>query len=88
MFIGLGKTDRFSSVTYVCFLPSRLIFTGLFPFSYLSVMNLVIYKKLRMNQKSRVRSKSTLTKSAGNLATILVLIGRGNSFLTDTEIVP
>ena len=57
---------------------SRLIFTGLIPFSYLSVMNLVIYTKLRMNQKSMVRSKST--KSAGNLATILVLIGRENSF--------
>ena len=60
---------------------SRFIFTGLIPFSYLSVMNLIIFKKLRMNQKSRVRSKSTLTKSAGNLATILVLIGKGNSFL-------
>ena len=53
----------------------RLIFTGIVPFCFLSVMNLMIYKKMRMNQRSKVRRKSTLTKSAGNLATILVSIG-------------
>ena len=53
----------------------RLIFTGLFPFLYLSLMNLLIYRKLRMNDKSSVRSRSAVTKSAGNLATILIVVG-------------
>ena len=55
---------------------SRFIFTGLVPFLYLSLMNLLIYRKLRMNEKSSVRSRSPVTKSAGNLATILIIVGR------------
>ena len=54
----------------------RFIFTGLVPFLYLSLMNLRIYRKLRMNDKSSVRSRSAVTKSAGNLATILIVVGR------------
>ena len=53
------------------------MFTGLIPFSYLSVMNLMIYKKLRMNKMSKVRRNSTVIKSAGNLAAVQVIVGKG-----------
>ena len=54
-----------------------MVFTGLIPFSYLSVTNLMIYKKLRMNKMSKVRRNSTVIKSAGNLAAVQVIVGKG-----------
>ena len=56
-----------------------MIFTGLVPFLYLSLMNLLIYKKLKMNKLSNVRSRSVATKSAGNLAAILIVVGKSKS---------
>ena len=58
----------------------RLIFTGLVPFLYLSLMNLLIYRKIKMNDKSSVRSRSAVTKSAGNMATILIVVGTNIHF--------
>jgi type VI protein secretion system component VasK len=55
---------------------SRLIFTGLLPFLYLSLMNLLIYRKLKMNKLSNARSRSVATNSAGNLAAILLVVGK------------
>ena len=54
---------------------TRLLTTGVIPFSYLSYMNLLIYTRMRQNNLSTVRSRSNSTKKAGNLAAILIVIG-------------
>ena len=54
---------------------TRLLCTGLIPFSYLSYMNMLIYTRMRQNNLSTVRSRSNSTKKAGNLAAILIVIG-------------
>ena len=54
---------------------TRLLCTGIIPFSYLSYMNLLIYTRMRQNTQSTVRSRSNSTKKAGNLAAILIVIG-------------
>ena len=54
---------------------TRLLCTGVIPFSYLSYMNMMIYTRMRKNNLSSVRSRSTSTKKAGNLAAILIVIG-------------
>ena len=54
---------------------TRLLTTGVIPFSYLSYMNLLIYTRMRQNNQSTVRSRSNSTKKAGNLAAILIVIG-------------
>ena len=45
--------------------------------TYLSVMNMLIYHKMRQN-RAKHRLRSPTTKKAGNLATILLAIGRSN----------
>ena len=54
---------------------TRLLCTGIIPFSYLSYMNLLIYTRMRQNNQSSVRSRSNSAKKAGNLAAILIVIG-------------
>ena len=75
MFIGLGFCCSYGSTEYKSPL-SRLILTGIVPVSFLLVANLLIYRKVRLNQQSRVRRKSSATQSAGNLAHILIVVGR------------
>jgi len=53
---------------------TRLLCTGVIPFLYLSILNLLIYSRVRQNALSSVRSRSTTTRKAGNLATILIVI--------------
>lgn len=54
---------------------TRLIVTGLIPFCYLAIMNLLIFSKIRQNNQVPVRSRSKPSKKARNLATILIVIG-------------
>ena len=54
---------------------TRLICTGLLPFTFLATMNALIYSKIRQNSISMVRSRAQDTKKAGNLATVLIVIG-------------
>ena len=58
---------------------TRLLCTGLIPFSYLSSMNMLIYNRMSQNNLSTVRSRSNSTKKAGNLAAILIVIGENTS---------
>ena len=51
----------------------RFLTTGVVPFLYLSCMNILIFTRIRQNNKTRNNSKST--KRADNLATILIFIG-------------
>ena len=55
---------------------TRLLCTGVIPFSYLSYMNMLIYTRMRQNNLSSVRSRSNSTKKQGNLAAILIVIGK------------
>ena len=59
---------------------TRLLCTGIIPFSYLSYMNILIYTRMRQNNQSTVRSRSNSTKKAGNLAAILIVIGKKKVF--------
>ena len=54
---------------------TRLLCTGIIPFSYLSYMNLRIYTRMRQTSLSTVRSRSSSTKKASNLAAVLIVIG-------------
>ena len=54
---------------------TRLLCTGIIPFSYLSYMNLRIYTRIRQTSLSTVRSRSSSSKKASNLAAVLIVIG-------------
>ena len=54
---------------------TRLLCTGIIPFSYLSYMNMRIYNRMRQTSLSTVRSRSSTTKKASNLAAVLIVIG-------------
>ena len=60
---------------YILYYKNVIIFltTGVVPFLYLSCMNILIFTRIRQNNKNRNKSKST--KKAENLATILIFIG-------------
>jgi len=53
---------------------TRLLFTGIIPFIFLSLMNILIYNRMQQNNLSSVRSKSATTKKAGSLAAVLIVI--------------
>ena len=69
----------------------RLLFTGIIPFIFLSLMNVLIYHRMQVrnvvlltksmyyllqhNNASSVRSKSAASKKAGSLAAVLIVIG-------------
>ena len=55
---------------------TRLLCTGVIPFSYLSYMNMLIYNRMRQTNLSSVRSRSKSTKKQSNLAAILIVIGK------------
>ena len=54
---------------------TRLLTTGIIPFTYLVIINMKIYCRMRQNNLSTVRSRSLSMKKAGNLAAILIVIG-------------
>ena len=54
---------------------TRLLCTGVIPFSYLSYINMLIYTRMRQTNLSSVRSRSKSTKKQSNLAAILIVIG-------------
>ena len=58
---------------------TRLLCTGIIPFSYLSYMNLRIYTRIRQTSLSTVRSRSSSSKKASNLAAVLIVIGESGS---------
>ena len=58
---------------------TRLLCTGIIPFSYLSYMNLRIYTRIRQTSLSTVRSRSSSSKKASNLAAVLIVIGESCS---------
>ena len=59
------------------------------PITFLTVTNLLIYRRVSLNQKSRVRRKSAATVSAGNLAYILIVIGRDmHTFISQSILLP
>jgi len=53
---------------------TRLLITGVIPFIFLSLMNILIYNRMQQNSLSSVRSKSSSTKKAGSLAAVLIVI--------------
>ena len=61
---------------------TRLLCTGIIPFSYLSYINLRIYTRMRQTSLSTVRSRSSTTKKASNLAAVLIVIGEKPLSLT------
>ena len=65
---------------------TRLLCTGIIPFSYLSYMNLRIYTRMRQTSLSTVRSRSSSTKKASNLAAVLIVIGEWWVGGLDTEL--
>ena len=62
---------------------TRLLCTGVIPFSYLSYMNMLIYTRMRQTNLSSVRSRSNSTKKQGNLAAILIVIGSAHYILSN-----
>ena len=54
---------------------TRLITTGVIPFFYLVIMNLLIFIKISKNNQLPVRSRSNPSKKTRNLAAILIVIG-------------
>ena len=61
---------------------TSLLCTGIIPFSYLSYINLRIYTRMRQTSLSTVRSRSSTTKKASNLAAVLIVIGEKPLSLT------
>ena len=59
----------------------RLLCTGIIPFAFLSCLNIRIWRRMRQNSSSAVRSKSATSKRAGNLAAILIVIGQFNQII-------
>ena len=62
---------------------TRLLCTGVIPFSYLSYMNMLIYTRMRQNNLSSVRSRSNSTKKQGNLAAIIIVISKDSCILSN-----
>ena len=79
-----------NNYSYSCrvILNCRFIFTGLLPFLYLSVMNLLIFNRLRRNQNSRVRRRSSEVKSTSTLATILIVVGNISDIVSNRLTMP
>ena len=65
---------------------TRLLCTGVIPFSYLSYMNMLIYTRMRQTNLSSVRSRSNSTKKQSNLAAILIVIGSAHYILSNIKV--
>ena len=59
---------------------TRLICTGIIPFTFLSIMNVAIYRQFRKNTLSTVRYRSNSIRKASHMAHILIVIGNKQYF--------
>ena len=58
------------------------MFTGVLPLAYLSLMNMRIYHTIRQN-RAKHRLRSPAARKAGNMATILLTIGKNDMMYYD-----